>query len=74
MIEFVNWCSLLCTGTEAIGDITIEYPDGGSLTLPVCQECLESVQNDQALALALQPAAVLDLDPDDEASRLIPRE
>lgn len=73
MIEFRQWCSVFCTGTAAVGDISIEF-DGGVLSLPVCADCLTVLQENPERALELEPLDVIELDPEDQAQGLIPRE
>lgn len=55
------WCSLYCTGNEVVGDMDIDYGDGRVVSLPLCQECADKLQNNPALALDLVPVDVLDL-------------
>lgn len=71
MIEFKQWCTVFCSGSEASGDITIDF-ESGSISLPICSDCLQLLQNDPQRALELEPGVVLELDPDNEAFGLIP--
>ena len=36
--EVVVWCSLLCNGNPATGNLVIHTEDG-TVTIPVCDEC-----------------------------------
>lgn len=39
----VIWCSLLCGGNEATGELTIEEEDG-EIAIPICEECLNKIK------------------------------
>jgi len=51
-MESTKWCSLFCTGNESIGELEIEFREGESVPVPVCQECLDQVMQNQKEALA----------------------
>ena len=55
------WCSLYCTGNEAVGDMDIDFGDGKTVSLPLCQECADHLQKNPDLLLDLVPVDVLDL-------------
>lgn len=48
----VTWCSLFCTGNEAIGEIQVSLIQDEWTTVPVCRECLEEITKDPDAALA----------------------
>lgn len=48
----------------------IEYADGQSVSLPLCQECADHLQKNPALALDLKPLDVLELDNEDDLGNL----
>lgn len=60
-ISVTQWCSLYCDGNEAVGDMEIAYNGGKVVSLPVCQECADRLQENPLLALDLEPTDVLDL-------------
>lgn len=39
---FVKWCSLFCTGHQAIGELNVPIGDT-DVAIPVCLECMEYV-------------------------------
>lgn len=55
------WCSLYCEGNEAAGEVDLDYGDGLVVSLPVCESCATTLQNNPTLALDLKPDYVLDL-------------
>ena len=61
-IPVTSWCSLYCGGSEAVGDMAIDYGAGLVVNLPLCEECATTLQNHPELALDLQPVDVLDLE------------
>ena len=44
-VTVTMWCSLLCSGNEATGDLVIEDPPGTERSIPICEECLEKIKN-----------------------------
>ena len=71
MIEFVQWCSVFCTGQQAQGEITIEF-ESGPVSLPICDDCLRTLSENPQRMLELEPGVLLELDPQEEALRLTP--
>lgn len=69
-IPVTVWCSLYCDGNEAVGDMDIDYGEGLVVSLPLCQECAETLQNNPRLALDLVPIDVLDLNMNDALGNL----
>ena len=61
-IPVTLWCSLYCKGNEAVGDMDIDFGDGNTVSLPLCQECADHLQDNPHLALDLKPIDVLQLD------------
>ena len=61
-VPITMWCSLYCGGTEAVGDMHIDYGEGRVLSLPLGQECADPLQMNPALSLDLRPVEVLELD------------
>lgn len=51
-VQSVNWCSLFCTGNEAIGDMSLRLDDDVWIDVPVCEKCLVEIQKNQKDALA----------------------
>jgi len=72
MIEFAQWCTVFCSGNEADGEVRLEWPNGGALELPICQSCLQVLQDHPEKLLDLSPGPVLEFDPEEEALGLIP--
>lgn len=64
------WCSLYCTGNEAVGDMDITYDKKNTVTLPLCQECADKLLADPKLALDLKPIDVIELDNEDVLGKL----
>lgn len=64
-IPVTLWCSLYCEGNEAVGEMEIDYDGGKVVSLPLCQECADTLQKNPALALDLEPGDVLDLNIED---------
>lgn len=60
-----TWCSLYCEGNEAVADMDLDYGDEAVVSLPVCNECMEKIQNNPSLLLDLTPVDVLDLETQD---------
>jgi len=65
-VPITMWCSLYCTGNEAVGDIEVEFDKGNTVSLPLCEQCLETLQNNPSLLLDLRPDAVLELEAQDD--------
>lgn len=64
------WCSLYCEGNEAVGDMVIEYDRGYKVSLPMCRECADKLEENPGLLLDLTPLDVLELDEDDDLGKL----
>lgn len=58
-MQMTQWCSLLCTGNEAVGDLSIPV-NGERMDVPVCQECLETIRDNPKEALARITGTVVD--------------
>ena len=61
-MESTQWCSLFCTGNEAVGELTLPFEDNNGifLDIPICAECLETVMQNQKEALARILGPVVD--------------
>lgn len=57
-VPITYWCSLFCSGQEAVGDMEIEFK-GDVISLPLCQDCANTLENNPALAIDLMPTDVL---------------
>lgn len=41
--DVTMWCSLLCKGNPAVGELTYEFAPGEPVSIPVCEECKDRV-------------------------------
>jgi hypothetical protein len=62
MTESVQWCSLFCTGNEAIGELSIRFTGDEWIDVPVCQECVDQIETNQQEALDRILGPVVDSD------------
>lgn len=62
MTETVRWCSLFCTGNEAIGEMSIRFTTEDWVSVPVCEACVEEIRVNQQAALDRILGPVVDSD------------
>ena len=52
-VTIVNWCSMFCYGTEAVGEVSAP----GMPSIPVCQDCLDKLMSDDEAMKSIVPVS-----------------